>query len=82
MSESLSWDASYAIARALMAKFPQADLEAVALDDIFRWTTELAEFDDEPELANEEVLLDIFNLWLEETQENLHEQIRFPRNEI
>jgi len=70
MKEPLVWDASYAIAKALQTNHPEADLEEVSLQMIYRWTLSLPEFDDEPELANEEVLMAIYKDWLEETLED------------
>ncbi len=67
LTSTLNWDASYAIAMALWARFPDVNLENVSLDMIFQWTLELPEFHDDPELANEEILLDIYKVWLEET---------------
>ena len=67
--ERLDWDASYAIARLLRLKHPRADLQQVSLDMVFRWTLDLPEFDDDPELANEEILQAIFLEWLEENLE-------------
>ena len=66
MDESLNWEASYAIAMALQTGHPAVDLQEVSLADVLTWTLALPAFDDDPELANEEVLLDIFRIWLEE----------------
>jgi FeS assembly protein IscX len=70
MDEKLVWDASYAIAKALQAKHPGIDLEEVSLNTIYQWTLELPTFDDDRELANEEVLMAIYKNWLEEILEN------------
>ena len=69
MEDTLNWDASYAIARALNAQHPGVELEDVSLEMILSWTLALSNFDDEPELANEEILLDIYKVWLEEKLE-------------
>ncbi len=69
MSESLSWDASYAIARSLQARHPSVQLEDVSLEMLFDWVLQIPEFEDDPELANEEILLDIYQDWLEEILE-------------
>ncbi len=66
MDDHLSWDASYAVAKALQARHPEIDLEDVSLEMIRDWTLALPDFDDDPELANDEVLLDIYTVWLEE----------------
>lgn len=62
----LTWDDSYAIARALHQQYPQIDLAEVSLDMLYRWTVDLPEFVDDRELANEAVLMAIFQEWLEE----------------
>ncbi|MFM8322971.1 MAG: Fe-S cluster assembly protein IscX [Chloroflexota bacterium] len=62
----LTWEDSYAIARALIEQRPDQDLERVSLMDIYRWTLALAEFDDDPALANDAILTDIVKEWIEE----------------
>jgi FeS assembly protein IscX len=62
----LTWDDSYAIALALREQHPHIDLEAVSLKMIYRWTLELPDFDDDPALANDEILTAIVQEWLEE----------------
>jgi len=66
MNESLVWDASYAIAKALQAAHADVDLEEVSLQMIYQWTLTLPAFDDDPELANDEILMAIYKDWLEE----------------
>ena len=61
----LTWDDSYAIALALQGCFPDAVLDEVSLEMIYRWTIKLPGFEDDPELANEIVLLDILREWIE-----------------
>jgi FeS assembly protein IscX len=62
----LTWDDSYAIARALRQKHPQKNLAEVSLEMIYRWTLDLVEFSDDRELANEQILMAIYQEWLEE----------------
>lgn len=69
MEEMLNWEASYAIALALHVGHPGVDLEDVSLEMLLRWTLALPNFNDDPELANEEILLDIYKIWLEEKLE-------------
>ena len=64
--DSLSWEASYAIALALRCAHPQVNLEDVSLGMIYRWTIALPDFDDDPELANEAILASIYQEWFEE----------------
>ncbi len=62
----LTWDDSYAIALALREQHPQIDLESVSLEMIYRWTVALPDFDDDPALANDDILTAIVQEWLEE----------------
>jgi FeS assembly protein IscX len=66
MNGPLSWEDSYAIALALMELHPSVCLEEVSLGMIYRWTLELPEFLDDPELANDSILAAIYQEWFEE----------------
>lgn len=67
MADLLNWESTFAIALALKAKYPQVDFERVSLGDIYRWTMELEGFEDEPALANDDILSAIYQDWFEET---------------
>ena len=62
----LTWEDSYAIAQALIEKYPDMDLEDVSLNIVYQWTLELPKFCDDRELANEMILASIYQEWLEE----------------
>jgi FeS assembly protein IscX len=62
----LSWEDTYGIALALQRAHPTADLEQVSLGMIYQWTLDLPEFIDDPELANEDILMSIYQEWFEE----------------
>ena len=66
MDDFLCWDDSYAIAMALMAKHPAQSLDQVSLGDIYDWTLLLPDFHDDPDLANDAILMAIFQEWFEE----------------
>ena len=66
MSNPLNWDAVFEIALALKTKYPQADLEKASLEDIFSWTIGLSNFEDDPDLANDDILTVILQEWYEE----------------
>ena len=66
MSEDLYWDASYALARRLMAAHPSVDLETVTLAMIQAWVTALPDFADDPTLVNDDLLAAIYQEWYEE----------------
>ncbi len=69
--DRLDWESTYAIALALKRAYPQANLKEVSLGQIYAWTLELSEFQDDPLLANDDILSAIYQDWLEEI---LHEQ--------
>ena len=66
MDDVLTWEDSYAIARALIALHPGIDLDTVSLKTIYEWTLALPNFRDQPELANDAILMAIFQEWFEE----------------
>ena len=66
MDETLTWEDSFAIARALMKSHPQAIVEEVSLNMIYAWTLALPNFADDPELANDGLLAAIYQEWFEE----------------
>ncbi len=67
MAESLNWESIYAIALALKSAYPFVDLENVSLQMIHNWTITLPGFDDDPSLANDDILAAIYQDWYEET---------------
>lgn len=67
MAEPLNWESIFAIALALKAAHPQVDLENVSLQMIYKWTLALPTFEDEPALANDDILAAIYQDWYEET---------------
>jgi FeS assembly protein IscX len=62
----LFWEDTYAIALALIQAHPHVNLEGVSLGMIYAWTIELPGFEDDHELANEEILTSIYQEWYEE----------------
>lgn len=63
---TLTWEASYAIALELRRQHPDVSIEAVTLQQIYDWTVNLSEFEDDPLLANEDILYAIYQEWYEE----------------
>ena len=57
---------SYAIAKALKKLNPDIDLEKVSLMMIYNWTIALAEFQDDPKISNDAILMAIYRDWFEE----------------
>lgn len=66
---SLTWDATYAIALELRRQHKDVNLDEVSLRQIYQWTIELSEFEDDLALVNDDILSAIYQDWLEE---NLH----------
>jgi FeS assembly protein IscX len=62
----MNWESTYAIALELRRAHRDANMETVSLQQIYRWTLQLPEFDDDPALANDEILQAIFQDWFEE----------------
>ena len=63
---TLTWEGSYAIALELRRQHPEAVIEEVTLQQIYDWTVALSEFEDDPLLANEDILYAIYQDWYEE----------------
>ena len=68
---TLTWESSYAIALELRRRHRQIQVEDVTLQQIYRWTLELSDFEDDPALANDDILYAIYQDWFEE---NIHGQ--------
>lgn len=66
MTEPLNWESTYGIALALKEKHASINLEDVSLNQVYRWTLQLPEFQDDPALANDGILAEIYQNWLEE----------------
>jgi FeS assembly protein IscX len=62
----LTWDDTFLIAKELREQNPDIDLEEVSVDMIYQWTICLPDFSDNLELANEGILMAIFQEWIEE----------------
>jgi len=63
---ALYWDSTYGIAMALMQSHPELDPDNLGLEELLGFIEELPGFVDDPELANERLLLDVLATWLEE----------------
>ena len=66
---SLHWDATFAIAMELRRTHTHVNIEEVTLQQILDWTLALSEFEDDPALANDDILRAIYQDWFEE---NIH----------
>jgi FeS assembly protein IscX len=66
---TLNWESTYSIALELRRQHPNVKLEDVTLGQIYKWTLQLPEFEDDPSLANDDILYAIYQDWFEE---NIH----------
>jgi FeS assembly protein IscX len=66
IEEMLTWDDTFTIAHVLRERYPKVKLEDVSLGMIFHWTITLPEFNDDPVLANDSILTEIYQEWFEE----------------
>ncbi len=73
-NQTLYWDATYAIVLAITEKHPRLTPEDVGLNELAELVLRLPQFGDDPALATERILLDIFNVWLEEAGEHMAEE--------
>lgn len=63
---TLNWESTYAIALELRRQYPDVNIEDVTLRQIHDWTIQLSEFEDDPALANDDILYAIYQDWFEE----------------
>lgn len=66
---SLTWEGTYAIAMELRRQHKDVNIEDVSLQQIYNWTIELSDFEDDLALVNDGILSAIYQEWLEE---NIH----------
>ena len=65
-SMTLNWESTYAIAMELRRQHREVNIAEVSLQQIYNWTLELSEFEDDPALANDDILYAIYQDWFEE----------------
>ena len=63
---TLTWEATYAIALELKRQHKDVNIADVTLLQIYNWTLQLSEFEDDPALANDDILYAIYQDWFEE----------------
>ena len=63
---TLTWESTYAIALELRRQHREVNIEDVTLGQIYNWTLQLSEFEDDPSLANDDILYAIYQDWFEE----------------
>ncbi|MCA9984219.1 MAG: Fe-S cluster assembly protein IscX [Anaerolineales bacterium] len=65
----LFWDATYAIVVSLLEHHPDLDPQFVGLDELAELVEALPGFQDDPAMATERILQDIFIAWYEEASQ-------------
>ena len=65
-TSELFWDATYAIAMALVEEYPDTPPEGVGLNEMADMIEQLPGFCDNPAMATERILMDIQIVWYEE----------------
>lgn len=63
----LYWESTYAICVALMEHYPDRNPVDVGLAELVELVISLPGFEDDPDMYTERILLDIQNVWLEES---------------
>jgi FeS assembly protein IscX len=63
---TFTWEGTYAIAMELRRQHKDVLIEEVTLQQIYDWTLQLSEFEDDPALANDDILYTIYQDWFEE----------------
>lgn len=63
----LYWDSTYAICMALIEHYPNHHVVDVGLAELTELIIALPGFSDDPDLVTERILLDVQNVWYEET---------------
>ncbi|PWH16205.1 MAG: Fe-S assembly protein IscX [Anaerolineae bacterium] len=66
VEERLNWDDTFGIVQCLKRSHPSVNFESLSLGTLCEWILALAEFDDDPSIVNDDILLQIFNTWYEE----------------
>ncbi len=62
----LYWDSTYEIVLNLIEQHPDADLDSLGLQQLYKWIIALPGFSDDPILANDDLLTGILREWYEE----------------
>lgn len=65
-SHKFYWDSTYEIVLSLIETHPDADLDAMGLQQLNQLIVALPDFADDPELANDGILTEILREWYEE----------------
>lgn len=66
IQDGLNWDDTFGIVQSLKVRYPQVNFEELSLRTLLQWIVSLPEFDDDPSLVNDDILIQIFTAWYEE----------------
>lgn len=64
--QPLYWDSSYEIVLQLLERYPTTDLDTLSLQDLYTRIVTLPSFVDDPTLAHDDLLTEIFREYYEE----------------
>lgn len=64
--QPLYWETSYEIVLELMARYPDADLDSLGLQELYQMIITLPNFADDPALAHDGLLTEILREYYEE----------------
>jgi FeS assembly protein IscX len=64
---TLSWESTFAIASELRRRHPDVNFNDLTLQQIYDWSLQLQEFEDNPAIVNNGILYAIYQDWFEET---------------
>ncbi len=64
--DCLDWDDTFGIVESLQRDHPEVNFEELSLGTLFEWIVALPEFMDDQSIVNDEILIQIFNVWYEE----------------
>lgn len=76
--EQLNWDSTYAIVLELKREHPLIELETISLKQLYQMVIDLPGFSDDPALATEEILKEIYRIWYEESTHD-NKRTKFSR---
>lgn len=66
IQDGLNWDDTFGVVQSLKVRYPQVNFEELSLRTLLQWIVSLPEFDDDPSLVNDDILIQIFTAWYEE----------------
>lgn len=63
---SFTWESTFSIAMELRRQHPKVNMDEVSLQQLQDWILAVPDFEDDPALVNDGILMAIFQEWFEE----------------